>query len=81
MFWCTNCNGKPCISGPNGETSFRISELSKRINKTVRSSSSMHLMKKATRTVNLVTPTFQNESDRNTRSVNPITKNINDGMP
>ena len=79
MFWCTNCNGKPCINGPNGETSFRISELAKRINKTVRSSSSMHLMKKATHTINEFRPTlpatFQGQSDRSIRSVNPITKN------
>ena len=76
MFWCTNCNGKPCIEGANGITSFKISELAKRINKTVRSSSSMHLMKKATRTVNLSTPTFQGQSDRSIRSVNPITKKV-----
>ena len=76
MFWCTNCNGKSCINGSKGETSFRISELAKRINKTVRLSSSMHLMKKATQTVNHVIPTFQNQSDRNTRSVNPITKKV-----
>ena len=76
MFWCTNCNGKPCIEGANGITSFKISEQAKRINKTVRSSSSMHLMKKATRTVNLVTPTFQGQSDRSIRSVNPITKKV-----
>ncbi len=76
MFWCTNCNGKPCINGPNGETSFRISELAKRINKTVRSSSSMHLMKKATHTINEFRPTFQGQSDRSIRSVNPITKKV-----
>ena len=51
MFWCTNCNGKPCIQGLNGLTSFRTSELSKRINKTTRTSSSMYLMKKSTQTI------------------------------
>ena len=76
MFWCTNCNGKPCIQGLNGLTSFRTSELSKRINKTTRTSSSMHLMKKATLTINELRPTFQGQSDRNIRSVNPITKKV-----
>ena len=73
MFWCTNCNGRPCIIGPNGETSFRISEDSKRINKVVRLSSSLHLMKKATQTVNIMRPTFKNTSDRFETSRNPLT--------
>ena len=76
MFWCTNCNGKPCIQGLNGLTSFRTSELSKRINKTTRTSSSMYLMKKSTQTINEFRPTFQGQSDRSIRSVNPITKKV-----
>ena len=76
MFWCTNCNGTPCIKGSNGLTSFRTSELSKKINKTTRISSSLHLMKKVTNTINELSPTFQGPSDRNRRSVNPITKKI-----
>jgi hypothetical protein len=73
MFWCTNCNGRPCINGPNGETSFSISDESKRINKLVRLSSSLHLMKKATQTINIMRPTFKNTSDRFQTSRNPIT--------
>ena len=76
MFWCTNCNAKPCILGKNGPTSFRTSELSKKINKTTCSSSSLHLMKKATKTINEFRPTFKGQSDRSIRSVNPITKKI-----
>jgi len=73
MFWCTNCNGRPCINGPNGETSFSISDESKRIKKSVRLSSSLHLMKKATQTINIMRPTFKNTSDRFQTSRNPIT--------
>ena len=74
MFLCTNCNSKNCIIGSNGEsTSFNKNDISKRINNSVRLSSSLHLMQKATQTVNALRPTFKTQSDRFQTSRNPIT--------
>ena len=65
MFWCSHCNSKNCIIGSNGEeTSFNKNDISKRINNSVRLHSSLHLMEKATQTVNGLRPTFKTQSDR-----------------
>ena len=64
MFWCNNCNGKKCIIGSKGLTSFNKKDISKRINNSVRLHSSLHLMKKSTQTINALRPTFKNQSDR-----------------
>jgi hypothetical protein len=65
MFWCNNCNTNNCIIDYTGKaTSFNKNNISKRINNSVRLHSSLHLMEKATQTVNGLRPTFKTQSDR-----------------
>lgn len=82
MFWCTNCQGK-CYIDPYlyTQTSFNRIQRSKRIDKLVRLSSSLNLMKKKTLIISKErkTPYVQRNnpngtSDRENPSKNPITK-------
>ena len=80
MFWCTSCSSGPCINASSNPTSLSTSDITKRINHSVRIPASLYTMNKQTLSVNASfsfdLPTFSGPSDQFIRSVNPLTNSV-----